>query len=632
MIQKKRLKYVKIKNVLFHMYGGGDMLKRKEMKKRAKQVVKRHYWILLVLCLGIALFGTEFSSTLNFVRMENTSSHANTKNSIQLRSELTLDTLLEDVLDRHMADAYKLSDRIELDEFPRNTHQEHGLTLGRSRKILAGIVNDISSGYFLTVLICAIENIGSTKNGIIAISVILSAMIIFLVWMFLRNVLQTIIRRIFLECRIYDKVPFQRLLFLAKVKRWCKVAITLAMRVLFQALWACTIIGGMIKHYSYYLVPYIIAENPDIGWKDAITLSRKMMDGYKWECFKLEVSFLWWDLLGIATFGISELFYTNQYKLATYTEFYVQVRSQAQKNEIKGVKLLNDIYLYEKADALTLDEAYIDVLFMDYYLPKNIEKLEGIKGFLARNLGITFYPRKEEQQLETMQYEAAKFHLMQDALAGKGYPTRLFPIPEKEKDAIAGHINYMRRYSPISLIFMFFIFSVTGWVWEVSMHFITDGTFVNRGMLHGPWLPIYGVGGLLILMLLYRLRKKPIVEFLSIVVLAGFIEYLTSYYTETLYAGKKWWDYQGYFLNLDGRICAEGVLTFGVGGMILVYLIAPMLDNYLRKITRRIGILVCIILLGLFITDGIYSVEHPNVGHGITDYTSKIEKDISGRI
>ena len=602
------------------------------MKKRAKQVVKKHYWLLLVLCLAMALFGTEFSSTLNFAQIESSETHIkNQDNAILLKSQFTLSDVLNDALEGRIDDAYMLSDKIKLEEITQNDGHKSGLVLGRSRGLLASIINDISSGYFLLVLISAIENIGFSKNVIVALFIILSTLVLFLVWMFVKNVLQTIIRRMFLECRLYDKVPFQRLLFLAKVKRWCKVAVTLAMRVLFQTLWACTIVGGIIKHYSYYLVSYIIAENPDIGWKDAITLSRKMMDGYKWECFKLEISFLLWDILGIITLGISDLFYSNAYKLATYTEFYTQVRGLAKKNKIKGTELLNDIYLYEKADALTLDEAYIDVLFMDYYLPKNTEQLEGIKGFLARNLGITLYPRKEEMQLETMQYEAAKFHLMQDALTGKGYPSRLFSIPEKEKDAKAGHINYMRRYSPISMVLMFFIFCIAGWFWEVSLHFVTDGTFVNRGMLHGPWIPIYGAGSLLILTLLYRLRKKPLLEFASIVLLAGSVEYLTSYCIEYLYNGKKWWDYQGYFLNLNGRICAEGLLMFGVGGMILVYLVAPMLDNYLRKIKKHIGFSVCIVLLSLFITDLIYSFVHPNIGHGITDYTSKfnIKNDIS---
>lgn len=603
------------------------MLKRKEMKKRAKQVVKKHYWLLLILCLGMALFGTEFSSTLNFVRTERTEMDSKTKenkNAIQYNSRLALDDILNDGLDGHIDEAYRLANNLKLEEITQNSTVQKGIVLGRSRGVLADLVNNITSGYFLVVLLSAIESLGLSKNIIIALFIILSAIVLFLVWMFIKNVLQTILRRMFLECRLYDKVPFQRILFLAKVKKWCKVAVTLAMKVLFQTLWACTIIGGVIKRYSYYLVSYIVAENPDIAWKEAITLSRKMMDGYKWECFKLEISFLLWDIAGFLTLGISDLFYTNAYKIATYTEFYVQVRLLAKKNGVKGTELLNDLYLYEKADALTLDEAYIDVLFMDYYLPKKTEHLNGIKGFMARNLGITLYPRKEELQLETMQYEDAKFRLMQDALTGKGYPSRLFPIPEKEKDVKAGHINYMRRYSPISLILIFFVFCVTGWVWEASLHLVADGTFVNRGMLHGPWIPIYGAGSLLILTLLYRLRKKPILEFTAIVILAGIIEYMTSYYTEELFSGKKWWDYQGYFLNLDGRICAEGLLTFGIGGMILVYLIAPMLDNYLRKMKTQIAVPICVILLSLFMIDQVYSFINPNTGHGITDYVSKI--------
>ena len=603
------------------------MLKRKEMKKRAKQVVKKHYWLLLILCLGMALFGTEFSSTLNFVRTERTEMDSKTKenkNAIQYNSRLALDDILNDALDGHIDEAYRLANNLKLEEITQNSTVQKGIVLGRSRGVLADLVNNITSGYFLVVLLSAIESLGLSKNIIIALFIILSAIVLFLVWMFIKNVLQTILRRMFLECRLYDKVPFQRILFLAKVKKWCKVAVTLAMKVLFQTLWACTIIGGVIKRYSYYLVSYIVAENPDIGWKEAITLSRKMMDGYKWECFKLEMSFLLWDIAGFLTLGISDLFYTNAYKIATYTEFYVQVRLLAKKNGVKGTELLNDLYLYEKADALTLDEAYIDVLFMDYYLPKKTEHLNGIKGFMARNLGITLYPRKEELQLETMQYEDAKFRLMQDALTGKGYPSRLFPIPEREKDVKAGHINYMRRYSPISLILIFFVFCVIGWVWEVSLHLVADGTFVNRGMLHGPWIPIYGAGSLLILTLLYRLRKKPILEFTAIVILAGIIEYMTSYYTEELFSGKKWWDYQGYFLNLDGRICAEGLLTFGIGGMILVYLIAPMLDNYLRKMKTQIAVPICVILLSLFMIDQVYSFINPNTGHGITDYVSKI--------
>ena len=156
----------------------------------------------------------------------------------------------------------------------------------------------------------------------------------------------------------------------------------------------------------------------------------------------------------------------------------------------------------------------------------------------------------------------------------------------------------MRHYSAGSLILMFFVFSFVGWLWEVSFHLYEDGMIVNRGIMHGPWLPIYGFGGVLILTLLYRLRKSPTMELAN--------------------GGIKWWDYSGYFLNLDGRICAEGLLVFGIGGFAVVYLIAPALDNLFRKMKPAAVIVICAILLSVFVCDQIYSLKYPNEGEGIT--------------
>ena len=60
-------------------------------------------------------------------------------------------------------------------------------------------------------------------------------------------------------------------------------------KYIYEFLWSLTVIGGIIKRYSYYMVPYIVAENPDISAKNAIRLSRKMMNGHKWECFVFEL-------------------------------------------------------------------------------------------------------------------------------------------------------------------------------------------------------------------------------------------------------------------------------------------------------------------------------------------------------
>ena len=174
-----------------------------------------------------------------------------------------------------------------------------------------------------------------------------------------------------------------------------------------------------------------------------------------------------------------------------------------------------------------------------------------------------------------------------DDMQGLAYPVRFYPIPEEDKRKLVQSLNYMRHYTIWSLIVIFLGLAIFGWVWEVSLHLITDGEFVNRGALYGPWLPIYGTGSILILTLLTRLRRNPALEFTATIVVCGFLEYMTSVFMEFTSGGLKWWDYSGYFLNLNGRICAEGLLVFGIGGIAVVYVIAPIIDNALMALNEK---------------------------------------------
>ena len=231
------------------------------------------------------------------------------------------------------------------------------------------------------------------------------------------------------------------------------------------------------------------------------------------------------------------------------------------------------------------------------------------------------------EQIEQEDRKKQRLEIFKNVVKRKEYPMRLFTIPERHHRQKLDTINYMRKYSIWSLIAMFFIFAIIGWVWEVILHIIVDGEFVKRGVLHGPWLPIYGYGGILILTVLNKFRDKPLIQFLTIIVLCGTIEYFTAVYLDYAYNGQKWWDYTGYFLNLHGKICAEGLLVFGLGGIAVVYIGAPLLDNIIQKIDRKKLITVCCILLVLFIFDNIYSKTDPNVGKGITDYQMIVLKE-----
>ena len=103
-----------------------------------------------------------------------------------------------------------------------------------------------------------------------------------------------------------------------------------------------------------------------------------------------------------------------------------------------------------------------------------------------------------------------------------------------------------------------------------------------------------------------------------IIVVCGIIEYLTSWILEVTHDGQRWWSYSGYYLNLNGRICAEGLLVFGIGGAAFIYVLAPWVDNLIVRIRSSILWTVCIALLAVFVADVVYSSFVPNTGKGIT--------------
>ena len=105
--------------------------------------------------------------------------------------------------------------------------------------------------------------------------------------------------------------------------------LAMLLRDLFLCLWTLLfIVPGLIKYYSYRMVPYILADDPEIGAMEAINRSRSMMNGNKWKAFVLDLSFLGWDLLSVVTLGLVGIFYVNPYKYSTGAELYQVLKNQ----------------------------------------------------------------------------------------------------------------------------------------------------------------------------------------------------------------------------------------------------------------------------------------------------------------
>ncbi|MGI6003007.1 MAG: DUF975 family protein [Lachnospiraceae bacterium] len=101
------------------------------------------------------------------------------------------------------------------------------------------------------------------------------------------------------------------------------MALGMFMRKLFIMLWSMLfVIPGIIKSYEYRMVPYIMAEHPEISWQEAFRRSREMMYGSKWDAFVLDLSFIGWQLLSFFSFGIIGILYSNPYYYATCAELY----------------------------------------------------------------------------------------------------------------------------------------------------------------------------------------------------------------------------------------------------------------------------------------------------------------------
>lgn len=176
----------------------------------------------------------------------------------------------------------------------------------------------------------------------------------------------------------------------------------------------------------------------------------------------------------------------------------------------------------------------------------------------------------------------------------------------------------------IETYFLLFIsYAFLGWCMEVICKLIEKGKFVDRGFLIGPYCPIYGWGALAITILLKRYAYDPIILFVMSVVICSILEYFTSYFMEKKYHAR-WWDYSNKKFNINGRICLETMVPFGILGVIIMYVTNPILMDLYQSIPQlALHIISALLFIG-FIVDNIIS---SNIMSSIKVEGSKIVKD-----
>ena len=391
---------------------------------------------------------------------------------------------------------------------------------------------------------------------------------------------------VFPESRVRDNISIAAMFTPFYRGNWWNVTKGMLLRSVYMILWACTIIGFPGQNFTptaWYRIS--LRRNPQAKPTEAIQLSRQMMNGNKWRCFVLDLTlYLHWAFLptllasilgtgigmltgrivlcqSIATVavGLLSLLFVNGYKSAAYTALYAALR-QAQRD----------------ADAPLSSPVY--------------------RSGLWRSAPTGAKPRLPD----------ADVHLPEDPV---------FHFAQQHK------LNYNRRYSLRTLILLFFAFSIAGWLWEGR------AAHRHQGHVCQPRHPCSAVAADL------RRRParsccfcsagclpKPVGDLLCIHGAVLDHRDFTSWYLEVT-KGIRWWDYSGYFMNLNGRICLEGAVTFGLACCAVVYFAGPLLAGLIEKLSpakqnadlRRADRAVCS-------RRGVLALPHPNAGEGITDY------------
>ena len=124
-----------------------------------------------------------------------------------------------------------------------------------------------------------------------------------------------------------EQTSLNHLTMAFKDRNYMNIVLIILCRDIFVLLWSLLLfIPGIIKSYEYRMVPYILAEHPELPRREVFRMSREMMSGEKWNAFKLDWSFFFWDYLSILTFGLAGIFFVYPYEYATNAELYLRLK------------------------------------------------------------------------------------------------------------------------------------------------------------------------------------------------------------------------------------------------------------------------------------------------------------------
>lgn len=174
-------------------------------------------------------------------------------------------------------------------------------------------------------------------------------------------------------------------------------------------------------------------------------------------------------------------------------------------------------------------------------------------------------------------------------------------------------IMRLRKY-----VVFFMMYAIFGWCYEVFLEVVVyHWGFSNRGVLFGPYTPIYGFGALIFIATIYPLIKEQkwtkkigyvVPVFLGCMTVATLLELGTSYLMEWTTGSWPWQTYVDYDYNFQGRIALSPSIRFGIGGVVFLYIIQPIFESLVSKLNEKQLTRISIAIITILLLDLIYTL------------------------
>lgn len=178
-------------------------------------------------------------------------------------------------------------------------------------------------------------------------------------------------------------------------------------------------------------------------------------------------------------------------------------------------------------------------------------------------------------------------------------------------------ITKLKSLNYAQLFICFMLYAMIGWMYEVFLEVVIyQWGYSDRGVLFGPYCPIYGVGATIFVLAFYDYKKKKgvnpflkmILLFLGCMTIATVVELITTYILEFLTGSWPWQTYLDYAINFQGRIALSPSVRFGLGGIFFLYIVQPLFDKLLGKLKKKTVNIISATLLVILVVDFVATI------------------------